>query len=115
LLWVNLIIDIFIASALTTDLPGPMVLERPPDRKSALLITVCIYKMILEQAIYQLSITLVLYFTGALLLGYKTNKDLLKSLNTLIFNTFVWVQIFNKLNNRRLNNSLNIFKGITKN
>jgi Ca2+-transporting ATPase len=38
-----------------------------------------------------------------------------KRLNTLVFNTFVWLQIFNEFNNRRLDNKLNIFEGITHN
>jgi P-type Ca2+ transporter type 2C len=34
---------------------------------------------------------------------------------TLVFNTFVWMQIFNQWNNRRLDNRFNIFEGLTKN
>lgn len=116
LLWVNLIMDTFAALALATDPPGPTILDRPPDRKSAPLITIRMYKMIFGQAICQLGITLVLHFAGASLLGYDRNDEYqVKSLNTLIFNTFVWLQIFNELNNRRLDNRLNIFEGITKN
>ncbi|KAK3350316.1 hypothetical protein B0T25DRAFT_592231 [Lasiosphaeria hispida] len=64
---------------------------------------------VLNAAICQLGITLILYFASTLLLGYdQNNKDLLKSLNTLIFNMFVWLQIFNKLNNHRLDNRLNV-------
>ncbi|KAI4146286.1 MAG: hypothetical protein L6R39_003508 [Caloplaca ligustica] len=36
-------------------------------------------------------------------------------LNTMVFNTFVWMQIFNEFNNRRLDNKLNIFEGVLKN
>jgi P-type Ca2+ transporter type 2C len=116
LLWVNLIMDTFAALALATDPPGPTILDRPPDRKSAPLITLRMYKMIFGQAVCQLGITLVLHFAGAELLGYNRADDYsLKSLNTLIFNTFVWLQIFNELNNRRLDNKLNIFEGITRN
>jgi len=38
-----------------------------------------------------------------------------KELNTMVFNTFVWMQIFNELNNRRLDNKFNIFEGMFKN
>ena|SRR3990167_8769100 len=34
--------------------------------------------------------------------------------STYIFNIFVWLQIFNFLNCRRLNDECNIFKAITK-
>ncbi|KAL8935969.1 MAG: hypothetical protein Q9216_005168 [Gyalolechia sp. 2 TL-2023] len=36
-------------------------------------------------------------------------------LNTMVFNTFVWMQIFNEFNNRRLDNKLNIFEGVLRN
>ncbi|KAI1843539.1 hypothetical protein JX265_014130, partial [Neoarthrinium moseri] len=35
--------------------------------------------------------------------------------NTLVFNTFVWMQIFNQWNNRRLDNKFNIFEGLFQN
>ncbi|KAJ9136606.1 Calcium-transporting ATPase [Pleurostoma richardsiae] len=116
LLWVNLIMDTFAALALATDPPTRSVLDRKPDRKSAPLITLRMTKMIVGQAICQLAITFVLYFGGSKLLGYHgdgDNGD--RRLNTLVFNTFVWLQIFNELNNRRLDNKLNIFEGITRN
>lgn len=34
---------------------------------------------------------------------------------SFIFNTFVWMQIFNQYNNRRLDNKLNIFEGVSRN
>jgi len=121
LLWVNLIMDTFAALALATDPPYHSILDRKPDRKSAPLITTRMYKMIFGQAVCQLAITLVLHFAGSSLLGYNTAtnphdaEEQAKSLKTLVFNTFVWLQIFNELNNRRLDNKLNIFEGITKN
>ncbi|KAI9756254.1 MAG: hypothetical protein M4579_003921 [Chaenotheca gracillima] len=114
LLWVNLIMDTFAALALATDPPTLSVLDRKPDPKSAPLITVTMWKMIIGQAIYQLVVTFILNFGGSKILSYSTDREL-KQLNTLIFNTFVWMQIFNQLNNRRLDNRLNIFEGITKN
>ncbi|KAK4224301.1 putative type IID cation-transporting ATPase [Podospora fimiseda] len=116
LLWVNLIMDTFAALALATDPPAPSILDRAPDKKSAPLISTRMGKMIIGQAICQLAITLVLNFGGPTLLDYDmTNEDDAIHLATLIFNTFVWLQIFNALNNRRLDNRLNIFEGITKN
>lgn len=55
-------------------------------------------KMIIGQAICQLAITLVLNFAGPTLLGYDmANDGEATRLKTLIFNTFVWLQIFNEL------------------
>lgn len=115
LLWVNLIMDTFAALALATDPPTPSILDRKPDRKSAPLITLRMAKMIVGQAICQLAITFVLNFAGERLLGYKGVDNGAMRLQTLVFNTFVWLQIFNELNNRRLDNRLNIFEGITHN
>ncbi|KAK7738324.1 plasma membrane calcium [Cytospora paraplurivora] len=115
LLWVNLIMDTFAALALATDPPTRSVLDRKPDRKSAPLITLRMTKMIIGQAICQLAITFCLNFGGHKLLGYGTDERETMRLNTLVFNTFVWLQIFNEINNRRLDNKLNILEGLTHN
>ena len=114
LLWVNLIMDTMAALALATDPPSRKILNRKPDPKSAPLISVTMWKMIIGQAIYQLVVTLVLYFAGARILNYSGLLEG-RQLQTLIFNTFVWMQIFNSLNNRRLDNQFNVFEGIQNN
>ncbi|KAL8783994.1 MAG: hypothetical protein Q9213_004245 [Squamulea squamosa] len=141
LLWVNLIMDTFAALALATDAPTEQILDRKPAPKRAPLITTNMWKMIIGQTIYQLLVTFVLYFAGYDILGYDTKclpqtlertcrgslspADCLNSakctdtmhteLNTMVFNTFVWMQIFNEFNNRRLDNKLNIFQGVLRN
>lgn len=114
LLWVNLIMDTMAALALATDPPTRKILDRKPDPKSAPLISVTMWKMILGQAIYQLVITLVLNFAGPKIFHYD-GEDEMEQLQTMVFNTFVWMQIFNSLNNRRLDNKFNIFEGIQRN
>ncbi|KAM4066426.1 haloacid dehalogenase-like hydrolase [Hirsutella rhossiliensis] len=39
----------------------------------------------------------------------------METLETLIFNAYVWMQFFNLYNNRRLDNKFNVFQGITMN
>ncbi|KAF2645365.1 calcium transporting P-type ATPase-like protein [Massarina eburnea CBS 473.64] len=114
LLWVNLIMDTFAALALATDPPTRTLLDRKPEPKSAPLITLRMWKMIIGQAIYQLVVTLILNFGGAKILSYDSEPEK-ERLSTLVFNTFVWMQIFNALNNRRLDNRFNIFEGVTHN
>lgn len=114
LLWVNLIMDTMAALALATDPPTRNILNRKPDTKSAPLISVNMWKMVVGQAIYQLVVTLVLNFAGAHILDLQGVVEH-RELKTLVFNTFVWMQIFNALNNRRLDNRFNVFEGITKN
>lgn len=117
LLWVNLIMDTFAALALATDAPTEKILDRKPTPKRAALITTNMWKMIVGQAIYQLVVTFTLYFAGAKILSYDTaaNPILKTELDTIVFNTFVWMQIFNEFNNRRLDNHFNIFEGVLKN
>ena len=114
LLWVNLIMDTMAALALATDPPTRKILDRKPDPKSAPLISVNMWKMIIGQAIYQLIVTLVLYFAGPKIFGYR-GEEQMAQLQTMVFNTFVWMQIFNSLNNRRLDNKFNILEGIQRN
>ncbi|KAF2972502.1 hypothetical protein GQX73_g1046 [Xylaria multiplex] len=116
LLWVNLIMDTFAALALATDPPTDKILNRQPQPKSTPLITINMWKMIIGQTIYQLVVTFVLYFAGNQILGYDPNNATQqKELDTMVFNTFVWMQIFNELNNRRLDNKFNIFEGVHRN
>lgn len=113
LLWVNLIMDTFAALALATDPPSQSMLDRKPDKKSAPLITITMWKQILGQAIFQLVVILVLYFKGQSIFDYDDNQR--AQLQTMIFNIFVWMQIANAFNNRRLDNRFNIFEGIHRN
>ncbi|KAF9448305.1 calcium-transporting ATPase [Macrolepiota fuliginosa MF-IS2] len=115
LLWINIIMDTFAALALATDPATEKLLERKPDKKTAPLFTTEMYKMILFQSIYQIVIILVFHFRGHQILGYDfTNRSNL-IVKTLVFNTFVFAQIFNSVNCRRLDRGLNIFEGILKN
>ena len=106
--------DTFAALALATDVPTPHILDRKPEPKSAPLISLTMWKMIIGQSVFQLLVTLVLYFAGASFLSYQTQRER-DQLQTLIFNTFVWMQIFNQYNNRRIDNKMNIFEGMHRN
>ena len=105
LLWVNLIMDTMAALALATDPPTPTILDRKPEPKSAPLISLTMWKMIIGEAIYQLVITFMLYFGAATIFSYNTPPDPAvpnappaetQLVGTLVFNTFVWMQIFNQ-------------------
>lgn len=77
------------------------------------------WKMILGQSVYKLAIVFMLYFAGDQILNDHLVSDdpalRAKQLSTVVFNTFVWMQIFNELNNRRLDNRFNIFEGMFRN
>ncbi|RHZ69214.1 hypothetical protein Glove_287g31 [Diversispora epigaea] len=114
LLWVNLIMNTFAALALATDPPTKDLLKRKPEPRTVSLISLEMWKMILGQSAVQLIITLTLLYRGNDILGYSTPEET-SNLQTIIFNTFVFLQIFNEINSRRLSNKLNILKGITAN
>ena len=121
LLWINIIMDTFAALALATDPASPSLLDRKPDKKTAPLFSVDMYKQILGQSTYQTIITLVFHFLGAKILGIPHSDDAVTQkhndtvVQTLVFNIFVFAQIFNSINSRRLDNRLNVFEGITRN
>ena len=102
--------DSLAALSLSTDAPTEEILDRPPTPRSASIISITMWKMIIGQAIFQVIATFILHFAGPLFLNYPEAE-----MRTIIFNMFVWLQIFNQYNNRRLDNKLNIFVGITKN
>lgn len=97
------------------------MLDRKPDPKSAPLITINMWKMILGQSIYKLVVNFVLHFAGISILGellgdnLNDEDEMANNLSSLVFNVFVWMQIFNQYNSRRLDNKFNILEGITKN
>jgi len=94
LLWVNLIMDTLAALALATDAPTPSILNRKPDPKSASLISITMWKMIIGESMYQLAITLILQFGSASIWQYLDFE--IDNIQTFVFNTFVWMQIFNQ-------------------
>lgn len=114
LLWVNLIMDTLAALALATDPPHPSVLDRKPERKGSSIISTTMWKLIIGQALYQLVITFLLYFGGRKVLPASEHATAAQ-VQTLVFNTFVWMQVFNQWNSRRLDNRFNIFEGLLQN
>lgn len=110
LLWINLFMDSLAALSLSTDFPTDEILDRPPTPRSASIISISMWKMIIGQAIFQIVATFILHFAGPQFLPYQE-----KEMRSIIFNVFVWLQIFNQYNNRRLDNKLNIFVNIHRN
>jgi Ca2+-transporting ATPase len=69
------------------------------------------WKSILSQAVLQFTIIFLLIFGGPRLFpGWDTITT-----KTMVFNTFVCLQIFNEINCRRLDDRVNVFSGIPQN
>ncbi|KAL7600509.1 hypothetical protein Lser_V15G23628 [Lactuca serriola] len=116
LLWVNLIMDTLGALALATEPPTDHLMDRNPVGRREPLITNIMWRNLLIQALYQVTVLLVLNFDGKriLHLDHESEEDAKKKKNTLIFNAFVFSQIFNEFNARKPD-EMNVFKGVTKN
>ncbi|KAL9409118.1 hypothetical protein AB3S75_047495 [Citrus x aurantiifolia] len=110
LLWVNMIMDTLGALALATEPPHEGLMKRPPVAKGESFITKVMWRNIIGQSIYQLIILVVLNFDGKQILGLS-GSDATAILNTVIFNSFVFCQVFNEINSREME-KINVFKGM---
>ncbi len=193
MLWVNLIMDSLGALALATEAPTSSLLKRKPYRRNAPLVSYPMWRNIIVQAMFQLTLLYLLLFYGQSIFGINTQNKCMRysavdadwsyigfsqdgnseivancesilsycpsldsaclngtyevlvfnstsyapiqlnnipniashcagecyavdyTHNTIIFNTFVFCQIFNEINSRKLFNELNSFSGILNN
>ncbi|XP_023731560.1 putative calcium-transporting ATPase 11, plasma membrane-type [Lactuca sativa] len=107
LLWVNLIMDTLGALALATEPPNDGLMNRPPVKRTESFITKTMWRNIIGQSVYQMAVLFVLNFAGKSIL----NLDSTEILNTFIFNTFVFCQVFNEVNSRDIH-KINVFRGM---
>lgn len=109
LLWVNLIMDTLGALALATERPTDELMQRSPVGRTEPLITSIMWRNLLAQALFQISILLTFQFKGESIFNVRGEVK-----NTLIFNTFVLCQVFNEFNSRSMEKK-NVFEGLHKN
>ncbi|KAI5076172.1 hypothetical protein GOP47_0008237 [Adiantum capillus-veneris] len=114
LLWVNLIMDTLGALALATEPPTDELMQKPPVGWKEPLITCTMWRNLYVQAIHQVVVLLTLQFRGVelLQLSGETDADIIN--RTVIFNTFVFCQLFNEMNAHQPYHR-NIFHGLPKN
>lgn len=110
LLWVNMIMDTLGALALATEPPQDDLMKRTPVGRKGNFISNVMWRNILGQSLYQLLIIWCLQTKGKTMFGI--DSDL--TLNTLIFNTFVFCQVFNEISSREME-KIDVFTGILKN
>ncbi|KAL4583364.1 hypothetical protein LXL04_007935 [Taraxacum kok-saghyz] len=114
LLWVNMIMDTLGALALATEPPTDELMKRSPVGRKGNFITNVMWRNIMGQSLYQFIVIWYLQTRGiaAFHLHNSDHADLV--LNTLIFNTFVFCQVFNEVSSREME-KIDVFKGILKN
>lgn len=112
MLWINLIMDTLAALALATEPPSDEVMQQKPVGWSEPLVTNRMWRDLIGQACYQLAVMFILYYRGEQIFRLQgSTESKVVQRNTIIFNSFVFCQIFNEINSRKPN-SKNIFKGI---
>ena len=121
MLWVNLIMDSFASLALATEDPNDSLLDRKPYSRDASILTPMMNLNIISQAIFQISVLTLIIFYGDVIFGVPSDRDLehfmWNNVNgyhfTIFFNIFVFMQVFNSINARKLQkDEFNVFTGI---
>ena len=137
LLWVNLIMDTLAALALGTEKPTGQLLNRQPFGRYDCLLSPHMIRFIVVQGLYQIIVLLVLLFAGneipflGVECAYREKPGRFEqpkngctsgkidahgvALQTIIFNAFVYCQVFNEINARRVNGERNVYKGLFSN
>ena len=112
MLWVNLIMDTMGALALGTEAPNNELLNRPPYKRDASLISLPMWRNIIVQASYQLAMLGFLLRFGSEI--FECVDGSTKHF-TIIFNAFVYCQIFNEFNAREIGDDFNPFRNLRQN
>ncbi|XP_063073505.1 plasma membrane calcium-transporting ATPase 1 isoform X2 [Engraulis encrasicolus] len=120
MLWVNLIMDTFASLALATEPPTYSLLLRKPYGRNKPLISKTMMKNILGHAVYQLVIIFSLLFVGEKIFDIDSGRNAPlhsppSEHYTIVFNTFVMMQLFNEINARKIHGERNVFEGIFNN
>lgn len=127
MLWVNLIMDTLAALSLATEPPSPGIVEgRVPENRDAMIINGTMWRNILMHGLLQVGVLLTLLFYGGPLLGIAYNEQdpfypntewianhpnsgyvegqptTKVEMYTMIYNTFIMMQLFNMINARKL-------------
>lgn len=113
LLWVNMIMDTLGALALATEPPNNELMKRLPVGRRGNFITNAMWRNILGQSVYQFIVIWFLQAKGKSVFGLD-GPDSTLMLNTLIFNCFVFCQVFNEISSREME-EIDVFKGILDN
>jgi P-type Ca2+ transporter type 2B len=103
LLWVNLLMDSLASLALASEPPTDELLTKPPVNRTDSMLTKHMWANLVGHSCYQIIVVMTLLFAGPDLFGFEPGNTVENSTHyTLIFNSFVWMQLFNEINCRKL-------------
>nr|POE71761.1 calcium-transporting atpase 12, plasma membrane-type [Quercus suber] len=109
LLWANFVVSLLGGIGVLTEPPTEELMEKLPLKQTKPLITKAMWRNIVSQALYQVTISVAFQFKGQTIPGISN-----KISKTIIFNSFVLCQVFNQVNARELEKK-NVFKSIHRN
>ena len=112
LLWVNLIMDSFGALALATRGPSDSLLLRPPYGRGDKLLSNVLLRNIIGHCLYQIIALLLCLFGTKKVFGLPDKE---KDISGFLFNTFVFMQVFNLCNSRIAGQDMSFFDGLFSN
>jgi magnesium-transporting ATPase (P-type) len=119
--------DTFAAFALSTEPPLPSVIQGPPLRSEEKLLTPVIWRQIIGVSVWNIIVMVMLIIFGPLMAGLTysytdtTNTsgpagEAKRRHMTLIFNSFVMMQLFNEINCRKIGRrDFNVFESMFHN
>jgi len=126
LLWINLIMDTFAAIALSTEPPLASVLQGVPFKSNAPLLSETVWRQIIGVSVWNTIVMVFLILFGSLIGGldykYSTPTEITsgpladeamqkRQHFTYIFNTFIFLQLFNEINCRKVGRrDFNVFE-----
>lgn len=122
LLWINLIMDTFAAIALSTEPPLASVLQGVPFKSNASILSGTVWRQVLGVSLWNTIIMVFLILFGSLIGGLEydfstptdsSGEDAAAKRRhfTYIFNTFIFLQLFNEINCRKVGRrDFNVFE-----
>jgi len=130
LLWLNLIMDTLAALCLATETPAPDVLTKPgaaPISRASPIITHRMWFFVFGHGVWQLGMVITLLYLGPWVFDVGPcgpqdygGKDVDGRCvggtvhETALFNVYIWLQLFNLFNARKLHGELNAFEGMQR-
>jgi P-type Ca2+ transporter type 2C len=116
LLWVNLIMDSFAALMLATEPPDPELMKMKPQGKDTQLLSVTMIKYVVIHSVYQIAMLLWMTLADAGCTVFTLDPSMKHSRihYTNVFNTFIWFQLFNLFNARRIHDQWDLLKNFHK-
>jgi Ca2+-transporting ATPase len=122
LLWINLIMDTLGALSMASGTPDEDVLKRSPHKRKSPIMNPAMLRYVFFQSMYQAValLSILFYYTAPFyqqsdIEMSKLPQEFVVRLHTLVFNTFVLMQLSNMFTARQICEELNVFHKVLEN